>query len=137
MSILTNRVLFEENIEHKKQNTENNRLMQNINIKTYFSDFLKERNSEIKNSHKLFTLFHNLPEKKSEKEHKYPRKQRIIVACCKAIEGKADGCREIISVKGFGKFKKLYKTEAGCTVTTHCGGNTMGVLFIRKDKKTL
>jgi len=31
-----------------------------------------------------------------------------------------------------GKFKKVYKTEAGCTITTHCGKNTMGVLFIKK-----
>ena len=42
----------------------------------------------------------------------------------------------INAVKKTGKFKKLYITEAGCTVTTHCGGNTMVVLFIRKDNKT-
>lgn len=43
----------------------------------------------------------------------------------------------IEAVKKTGKFKKLYVTKAGCTITTHCGGNTMGVLFIRKDKKTI
>lgn len=41
------------------------------------------------------------------------------------------------AVRKTGKFKNLYITKAGCTVTTHCGGNTMGVLFIRKDKKTI
>lgn len=43
----------------------------------------------------------------------------------------------IEAVKKTGKFKNLYITKAGCTITTHCGGNTMGVLFIRKDKKTI
>lgn len=41
------------------------------------------------------------------------------------------------AVKKTGKFKNLYVTRAGCTITTHCGGNTMGVLFIRKDKKSI
>lgn len=41
----------------------------------------------------------------------------------------------IEAVKRSGKFKNLYITKAGCTITTHCGGNTMGVLFIRKDRK--
>lgn len=43
----------------------------------------------------------------------------------------------IEAVKKLGKFKNLYITKAGCTITTHCGGNTMGVLFIRKDKKEM
>lgn len=43
----------------------------------------------------------------------------------------------INAVKNSGKFKNVYITKAGCTITTHCGGNTMGVLFIRKDKKSL
>lgn len=29
-------------------------------------------------------------------------------------------------------FKEILETTAGCTVTTHCGPNTLGVLFIRK-----
>jgi len=41
----------------------------------------------------------------------------------------------IEAVRKTGKFKNLYITKAGCTITTHCGGNTMGVLFIRKEKK--
>lgn len=31
-----------------------------------------------------------------------------------------------------GKFKKIYRTKAGCTVSTHCGRNTVGILFMRK-----
>ncbi|MEE1319027.1 MAG: DegV family protein [Ruminococcus sp.] len=29
-------------------------------------------------------------------------------------------------------FEEILETTAGCTVTTHCGPNTLGVLFIRK-----
>lgn len=36
------------------------------------------------------------------------------------------------AVVNSGRFKEVYKTKAGCTITTHCGKNTMGVLFIRK-----
>ena len=27
-------------------------------------------------------------------------------------------------------FKKVYETTAGCTISSHCGKNTLGVLFI-------
>lgn len=30
------------------------------------------------------------------------------------------------------KFKEILETNAGCTVSSHCGPNTLGVLFIRK-----
>ena len=29
-------------------------------------------------------------------------------------------------------FKEILETTAGCTVTTHCGPHTLGILFIRK-----
>ena len=29
-------------------------------------------------------------------------------------------------------FKEVYVTRAGCTISSHCGPNTLGVLFIRK-----
>lgn len=43
----------------------------------------------------------------------------------------------INAVKKMGKFKNVYVTKAGCTITTHCGGNTMGVLFLGKNKKVV
>lgn len=49
------------------------------------------------------------------------------------------GCdREIIDacveqVKSLAPFKEVHITRAGCTVSSHCGRNTLGVLFIRKD----
>ena len=36
------------------------------------------------------------------------------------------------AVDAYADFKNIYWTEAGCTVTCHCGPNTLGVLFIRK-----
>ena len=32
----------------------------------------------------------------------------------------------------FGDFENIYYTDAGCTVSCHCGPGTLGVLFVRK-----
>ena len=32
----------------------------------------------------------------------------------------------------YSDFKNTYWTEAGCTVSCHCGPGTLGVLFVRK-----
>ncbi len=37
-------------------------------------------------------------------------------------------------VKATAPFKNVYITRAGCTISSHCGRNTLGVLFIRKNK---
>ena len=36
-------------------------------------------------------------------------------------------------VKSNVPFKEVFMTRAGCTVSSHCGANTLGVLFIRKS----
>ncbi len=36
-------------------------------------------------------------------------------------------------VKSKVPFKEVFLTRAGCTVSSHCGANTLGVLFIRKS----
>jgi len=36
-------------------------------------------------------------------------------------------------VKSKGFFKEVFLTRAGCTISSHCGANTLGVLFIRKS----
>ncbi len=38
----------------------------------------------------------------------------------------------IDTVKSLAPFKEVHLTRAGCTVSSHCGRNTLGVLFIRK-----
>lgn len=35
-------------------------------------------------------------------------------------------------VKEMGVFDRVYKTTASCTISSHCGPNTLGILFIRK-----
>ncbi len=41
-----------------------------------------------------------------------------------------DSCVE--SIQGLGYFKEICITRAGCTISSHCGRNTLGVLFIKK-----
>ncbi len=36
------------------------------------------------------------------------------------------------AVAQYGDFKNIYNTNAGCTVSCHCGPGTLGVLFVRK-----
>ena len=36
------------------------------------------------------------------------------------------------AVAEYGKFENVYETDAGCTVSCHCGPGTLGVLFVRK-----
>ena len=49
------------------------------------------------------------------------------------------GCDETIvnsvveQVKAAAPFKEVFLTRAGCTVSAHCGADTLGVLFIRKN----
>lgn len=42
-----------------------------------------------------------------------------------------DAC--VDTVKKIADFKNIHITRAGCTVSSHCGKNTLGVLFIRKS----
>lgn len=38
-------------------------------------------------------------------------------------------------VKSYGLFREVLETMAGCTVCTHCGPDTLGLLFMRKESK--
>ncbi len=52
------------------------------------------------------------------------------------------GCDEEIyrqcidDVKALAPFSEVHLTRAGCTISSHCGRNTLGVLFIRKTPIT-
>ena len=35
----------------------------------------------------------------------------------------------------YDRFDEIFETPAGCTVSSHCGPNTLGILYIRKNKK--
>lgn len=36
------------------------------------------------------------------------------------------------AVDTYGNFETVYETDAGCTISCHCGPGTLGVLFVRK-----
>ena len=36
-------------------------------------------------------------------------------------------------VKATAPFKEVFMTRAGCTISSHCGADTLGVLFVRKS----
>ncbi len=38
----------------------------------------------------------------------------------------------VTAVKNTLPFKEVFVTRAGCTISSHCGANTLGVLFVRK-----
>lgn len=46
----------------------------------------------------------------------------------------SDDCLEAVknAVNTYADFENIYWTEAGCTVSCHCGPGTLGVLFVRK-----
>ena len=62
------------------------------------------------------------------KEMTNPDTKRCFVTHTKMDEGIAE--EVIATVKSWGIFDEILETTAGCTVTTHCGANTIGILFI-------
>jgi DegV family protein with EDD domain len=55
---------------------------------------------------------------------------RIFVTHAGCDASIVDQC--VKQVEDMGLFKEILITRAGCTVSSHCGRNTLGVLFIRK-----
>lgn len=55
---------------------------------------------------------------------------RIFVTHTKINQEIVDEVKSLINKKGI--FDKVYETNAGCTVTCHCGHNTLGILYIEK-----
>ncbi len=60
--------------------------------------------------------------------YKNPEKTRCFVTHTKMEEGLVNKAVEM--VKSLGIFDEVLETTAGSTITTHCGANTIGVLFI-------
>ena len=57
-----------------------------------------------------------------------PDKKRCFVTHTKMDDGITE--EVIATVKSWGIFDEILETTAGCTVTTHCGANTIGILYI-------
>ena len=54
----------------------------------------------------------------------------LFVTCTPVSEECEAAVRE--AVDAYADFENIYWTEAGCTVSCHCGPGTLGVLFVRK-----
>ena len=55
---------------------------------------------------------------------------RIFVTHTGCDPDLVDEIKEII--KGYFDFAEVLETVAGCTISSHCGPNTLGILFVRK-----
>ncbi len=56
---------------------------------------------------------------------------RIFITHTKCDSEIVDSVRKkIMEIKP--DFEEILETTAGCTITTHCGANTLGILFVRK-----
>ncbi len=62
-----------------------------------------------------------------------PDKKRCFVTHTQMEPGVA--FKLVETVKSWGIFDEVLETTAGCTVTTHCGANTIGILFINDGGK--
>ncbi len=58
-----------------------------------------------------------------EREHLFVTRTPVNDTCLAAVRDALDAC---------GEFENVYWTEAGCTISCHCGPGTLGVLFVRK-----
>lgn len=58
-------------------------------------------------------------------------KSRIFITHTKCSSEDVEAVRQTI-FEICPDFKEILETTAGCTITTHCGPNTLGILFIRR-----
>ncbi len=61
-----------------------------------------------------------------------PDPKRVFVTHTKMDDGITEEVIE--TVKSWGIFDEILETTAGCTVTTHCGANTIGILYLNDGK---
>lgn len=61
-----------------------------------------------------------------------PDPTRVFVTHTQMDEGITE--EVIATVKSWGIFDEVLETTAGCTVTTHCGANTIGILYFNDGK---
>lgn len=57
-------------------------------------------------------------------------KKRIIITSTVCPDGTVEMVKNLIGK--YGKFEEIIETTAGCTITTHCGPATLGILYIKK-----
>ena len=62
-------------------------------------------------------------------ENSNPDKRYGFVTYTTATEQMAGIARKALESAGF---ETIYETQAGATITSHCGENTLGILFLNK-----
>ena len=60
-------------------------------------------------------------------KYNHPDKSVIFITHSVADKELVDAAKAVVSEYGF---ENVYETTAGCTVSSHCGKNTLGVLYI-------
>ena len=56
---------------------------------------------------------------------------RVFITHSGISQQRIDMVREAVEKTGL--FKEIFVTRAGCTISSHCGPNTLGVLFMTRD----
>ncbi len=61
----------------------------------------------------------------------YPNAEldKVFITYTTATQDMIEQARAVLVEKGF---KNIYETHAGCTIASHCGANTLGILFFNK-----
>ena len=59
-------------------------------------------------------------------ENSKPDLEKVFITYTTATEEMVEQARAILVEIGF---KNIYETHAGCTIASHCGANTLGILF--------
>ena len=55
-----------------------------------------------------------------------PDLERVFITYTTATLEMVDAAKKALTDAGF---KNIYETHAGCTIASHCGGNTLGILY--------
>ena len=63
-------------------------------------------------------------------EFKNPDLDLVFITCTTSPQEVIDQIECILKERGF---KNIYKTRAGCTISSHCGPNTLGILYFNKN----
>lgn len=65
------------------------------------------------------------------REFNTPDLERAFITYTTATEGMVEAAEEALKSVGF---KNILKTCAGCTIASHCGANTLGILYFNDGK---
>ena len=59
-----------------------------------------------------------------------PDKSVLFITYSSATPEMLKAVHEVVDGLGF---ENVYETKAGCTVSCHCGANTLGILFLNNE----